>query len=107
MDCTPEILYKTDRGAVMRCPDCGITQVAYGSSHYILQLKEFNHLRKKLKTVIGEASQKQEYLDDKKFSIPLKDHYCRLWLSVNEVEELHQMLEQATWMKMVNEALGS
>lgn len=89
----------------MRCPDCGITQIAYGTGHHIFDKEEFTSLREALADELKEA--RLSLSPSKKvFSIPIKDHYSRLWLSANEVLELHNVLEQAAWMGMVNEEIG-
>ncbi len=90
----------------MRCPDCNLTQLAFGTSHFIFQHCEFNQFRRKLKKEIAEA-QICKGSSQKRFSIPLKDHYTRLWLTGNELLELHNILEQAAWMGAVMHTLNN
>ncbi len=105
MPCEPTVLYQNANGAVMRCPDCNLTQLAFGTSHFILQSSEFNQLRRKLKKEIAEA-QICKGSSQKRFSIPLKDHCTRLWLTGNELTELHNIMEQAAWMGAVMHTLN-
>lgn len=104
--CEPIVLYRESNAVVMRCPDCGITQLAFGTGHHIFDEKEFAQLREKL----AEESKNARLSlspSKKKFSVPIKDHYSRLWLSANEVLELQNVVEQAAWIGMVKGILES
>ncbi len=102
--CHYETLYEEANGVVTRCPQCGMMQLAYGTSHYILGEWQFRKLDQKITAELHEVKEGACH-DRKYFSIPVEHHVSRLFLSVNEAKELSNILQQAIWMANVNNTL--
>lgn len=105
MNCESEILYQNRDGAVLQCPECGIIQLAFGTSHHIFQRGEFEKFRKiisreRLRPHRGVEPSKKRY------SLPIKDHSTRLWLTAIELEDLYALVEQAVFIRSIDEILS-
>ena len=99
----PERLYENGNHVIMRCPECNCVQLTYGTSHFLLNWKQFEHLYRKLKT---EALRIADFPQDYKcFSVPVEHHVARLFLNPAELEELMEMMTQAMLMSSVKNIL--